>query len=53
MVASGDGLINTNPDTTENYMDAWDPATRVTYFDLLNATMFSIGVDAIWLDGCV
>ena len=50
LTASGDGFINVE-NNTENYMDAWDPATRATYFGLLNATMFSVGVDAIWLDG--
>ena len=48
MEDSGDALVD---QSSEHYMDAWDPATRATYYDLLNATMFSIGVDAIWLDG--
>ena len=47
---SGDALVDV-ANNTEHYMDAWDPATRATYFGLLNASMFSIGVDAIWLDG--
>ena len=48
--ASGDRLVDAE-NNTEHYMDAWDPSSQLTYFSLLNASMFSIGVDAIWLDG--
>jgi len=48
--ATGDNLVDA-VNNTEHYVDAWDPATAEAYFGLVNATMFGLGVDAIWLDG--
>ena len=31
-------------------MDAYDPAAKADFFSFANASMFSIGVDALWLD---
>ena len=32
------------------YYDPWNPDARDLYYQFINTSMFSIGVDGIWLD---
>jgi len=38
-------------DTTSGNLDLWDPSVRKDYYHMVKDSMFSMGVDAIWLDG--
>ena len=38
-------------DTTSGNLDLWNPAVRKSYYQMIQDSMYTQGVDAIWLDG--
>ena len=44
------GELLEGDDLSDHWMNVWMDSAKGTFFSFVNATMFSIGVDAIWLD---